>query len=642
MEYRSEIDGLRTLAVLPVIFFHAGFAFFSGGFVGVDVFFIISGYLITGIIIRDLDRGRWSLLDFYERRARRILPALALVVACSWPVAWVIMLPLEMKDFAQSTAAAALSVSNILFFQESNYFDAAAELKPLLHTWSLGVEEQFYIIFPPTLALLWLWPVHRKIAVLGLAALLSFSLCMALVQSFPKAVFFLLPFRAWELLAGGFCAFWHSRNTRQENGTLALLGLVALVTSIVLFDSSTPFPSAYTLLPVLGTCLILLFAAPSNMTGRLLCMSPMVGIGLISYSAYLWHQPLLAFGRLYSPDPLSDQILLILALLSLPLAYLSWRFVEQPFRRREEGALLPGRALVMGLSASVIGLGAAAGALGHFYDGWPGRYTVEQQAFLDTHRWSSRCMFTRINPLGNLPEEECHFPAQGQEQGKVAFVGDSVMSSLSPDLIGLFTERGYTVEQFTHSHCTLHRHHRRDNIDAAGCPEFISRIVDYIAANDFDLVLTASNFVGFFSEKSDRIIRDSDEAVSSESLRADMAATIAATNAQLILVHPHPNAGVDVLSRAVRELRTHGRLSSYSTEQATFEGEIQETLKLLTAATPSDTIHVDLTSAFCDGTRCEFIHDGAPVLSDRVHFTNHGAHNLVRPQLEKALDQAGL
>lgn len=638
MEYRREIDGLRTLAVMPVIFFHAGFSFFSGGFVGVDVFFVISGYLITGIIIRDLDRSRWSLLDFYERRARRILPALALVILCCWPVAWVIMLPLEMKDFAQSVSAAALSVSNVLFFLESDYFGAAAELKPLLHTWSLGVEEQFYILFPPLLALMWLWPLPRRVYVLIFLAVISFLLCVTLVDSYPSAVFYLLPFRAWELLAGGFCALWHSKHPHQGKGLPALLGLAALILSILLFDSSTPFPSAYALLPVTGTCLLLLFSSPSNMTGRLLCLPPMVGIGLVSYSAYLWHQPLLAFGRLYSPDPLSGPMLLGLSLASLPLAYLSWRFVEQPFRHRGEGALVPTRALVMSLSIGLIGLGAITGAVGSLREGWAGRYTAEQQAFLDANTWSRRCLFTRVDPLGNLPDETCSFPAQGQEYGKVAFVGDSVMSSLTPGLIDVFTERGYRVEQFTYSHCTLHRRHHLDNIDAAGCPAFISEVVDYIAENEFDLVLTASNYMGFFADGGHNIIDDRDAVARDEGLRTDMAETIAATKARLILIHPYPRPEINILSRAVRELRTHGRLSPYSVDQATFEAQNAYPLKALMESVPPNTLHVNLTSEFCDGMRCEFIHDGAPVLSDRLHFTYHGVHDLVRPQLNKVLD----
>lgn len=642
MQYRSEIDGLRTVAVVPVVLFHAGFALFSGGFIGVDIFFVISGYLITSIIIRDLDRGSWSLLDFYERRARRILPALALVILCCWPAAWIIMLPLEMKDFAQSAAAAALSVSNLLFWHESDYFGAAAELKPLLHTWSLGVEEQFYIFFPPLLALIWLWPMKRKIVVLGSVALVSFLLCVALVHSMPAAVFYLLPFRAWELLAGGGCAFWHSRNSREGNGPLAFLGLAALVTSILVFDKTTPFPSVYTLLPVAGTCLLLLFAAPDNLAGRLLSFRPMVGIGLISYSAYLWHQPLLAFGRLYSPDPPSQLVLLGLSVLSFALAYLSWRFVETPFRRRGAGALLPGRRLVLSLSVGIIGLGVVGGAWGHLRDGWPTRYSSEQQAFLDAHRWSSQCMFTRVDPLGSLPVAACSFAAQGPERGKVALVGDSVMSSLSPELIGFFTSRGYAVEQFTHSYCTLHRSHRYDSVDAAGCPEFISRTVDYIAAEEFDLVLTAGSFLNFVSEGAHQVVRDDGSAVSVDSLRRDMADTIAATGAQLILIHPHPQAQVNVLNRAVRELRTHNHLSPYSTQQAGFQAEFEVFRDILIPAFPPDTVHVDLTAMFCDGTRCDFIHEGAPVLSDQVHFTKYGAHVLVRPALEQALEQAGL
>lgn len=215
MDYRREIDGLRAIAVSSVILFHAGLNTFAGGYVGVDVFFVISGYLITSIIIRDLDRQKWSLLNFYESRARRILPALIFVILCCWPAAWLIMLPLEMKDFAQSVAAAALSGSNILFWWETDYFATSGELKPLLHTWTLGVEEQFYLILPLLMVAIWAWPVSRRIWALVIISLISFASCVALVHSSPNAVFYLLPFRAWELLAGALCAFWHSYNTRN-------------------------------------------------------------------------------------------------------------------------------------------------------------------------------------------------------------------------------------------------------------------------------------------------------------------------------------------------------------------------------------------------------------------------------------------
>ena len=198
MYYRREIDGLRAVAVLPVILFHAGFELFSGGFVGVDVFFVISGYLITTIIINEMDDGKFSLLNFYERRARRILPALFFVVLCCIPFAWFLLLPSDMKDFSQSLVAVSTFSSNILFWRESGYFDTAAELKPLLHTWSLAVEEQFYILFP--LFLMAAWRFGKRAIVWTLIASFAISLAVAHWGAYnkPGDAFFLLPTRAWE------------------------------------------------------------------------------------------------------------------------------------------------------------------------------------------------------------------------------------------------------------------------------------------------------------------------------------------------------------------------------------------------------------------------------------------------------------
>ena len=207
-DYRREIDGLRALAVVPVILFHAGFRAFSGGYVGVDVFFVISGYLITSLIIAEKALGTFSLARFYERRARRILPALFVVMAVCIPVAWLCLLPSDMEAFSKSLVAVSVFASNVLFYRESGYFAADAELKPLLHTWSLAVEEQYYVLYP--LFLLAAWRFGRKWVVASIAIVALFSLALAQWGAFnsPAATFFLLPTRGWELLAGALIAFY--------------------------------------------------------------------------------------------------------------------------------------------------------------------------------------------------------------------------------------------------------------------------------------------------------------------------------------------------------------------------------------------------------------------------------------------------
>ena len=286
MKYRAEIDGLRAVAVVPVILFHAGFEIFSGGFVGVDVFFVISGYLITTILIDDIENNI-QYVNFYERRARRLLPALFFVMIVCIPPAWIWMLPSQMKDFSESLFAVSLFSSNILFWHESGYFEATAELKPLLHTWSLAVEEQYYLLFPVFLFLAWRFGKNAVFWMIVVMTLLSLLLSEWGWRTKPSANFYLAPTRAWELFSGSIAAFVVQKKGVQKNGFLALLGLAAIIFSIFIYDETTPFPSLYTLLPVIGVVFLVLYGDKETLVSKILSKKAFIGIGLISYSAYL-------------------------------------------------------------------------------------------------------------------------------------------------------------------------------------------------------------------------------------------------------------------------------------------------------------------------------------------------------------------
>lgn len=340
IKYRPEIDGLRAIAVLPVILFHAGFEWFSGGFVGVDVFFVISGYLITTIIISEMAEEKFSIVNFYERRARRILPALFFLMIATIPLSLFWFSFAHLKDFGQSLIAVSFFSSNILFFLESGYFDVSSEAKPLLHTWSLAVEEQYYIIFPILLAITWRLGINKILILLFFLLLISLGAAQWSAYNSPASGFYLLHTRAWELLVGVFIAFYLRYNSYLKSGlmnqALSLTGLSMVVYSIYFFDEYTPFPSFYTLIPVLGTGLLILCSVPRTFLYKILSLSPMVGIGLISYSAYLWHQPILVFSRNRLMNEISDLLLIGLCIFSFLMAWVSWKFIESPFRDKNK------------------------------------------------------------------------------------------------------------------------------------------------------------------------------------------------------------------------------------------------------------------------------------------------------------------
>src|SRR5690554_2000 len=271
LKYRAEIDGLRAVAVVPVIFFHAGLALFSGGYIGVDVFFVISGYLITSIILGEQQAADgFSLAKFYERRARRILPALFAVVLACLPFAWLLLTPDELRSFAKSVIGVSTFTSNFHFYGESGYFDTDAELKPLLHTWSLAVEEQYYILFPPLLMLLFRRARFLVVPAIVLLALGSLVLSEVGARSNSSAAFFLLPARAWELLAGSLCALYLRRTANPLQSyphvqtLLAAVGLALIVASMVMIDDGTSFPGLSALPVVAGTALLICFARGDN------------------------------------------------------------------------------------------------------------------------------------------------------------------------------------------------------------------------------------------------------------------------------------------------------------------------------------------------------------------------------------------
>lgn len=335
LRFREDIAGLRAIAVAPIVLQHAGLSIFPGGFAGVDIFFVISGFLITSILMRDEQKLGPLILHFYRRRAVRIMPALLLVLAAVLVAGSALMLPDELRDLGSSAAAAAGFSSNIYFWRTANYFDDAVVFKPLLHTWSLGVEEQFYILYP--LFLYWLrrYASSRLPNILWAVVAISFGLSLALALIKPVTAFYVLPSRAWELALGGLIAVggFPEAKTSGLRNALSLAGLALVGAGLFLIDENMPFPAPWAALPCVGTALLIAYGEQS-ITTRLVGLAPLRWLGAISYSLYLWHWPIMSFWRLrYGAELGTFEVVLVL-LLSLVLATLTYVAVERPFLRR--------------------------------------------------------------------------------------------------------------------------------------------------------------------------------------------------------------------------------------------------------------------------------------------------------------------
>lgn len=441
IDYRPDLDGLRAYAVIPVLLFHAGVPPFSGGFVGVDIFFVLSGFFMAKIILRDLENGTFSFLDFYVRRMRRIFPALFAMIVVTSIVAAFVFMPQEFEYFAASVKAAVLFVANILFRQESGYFDIASEMKPLLHTWSLSVEEQFYVIFPLALYLTYrharAWLIHLIVAFITV----SFLASVWAVQVRPEKAFYLLHFRVWELLLGALVAAIPVRpQTETASSLFGVCGFAAILIAIFFFKSNIPFPGLSALLPCLGAAALIRANVRSGPVATVLTNKPTVFLGKISYSLYLWHWPIIVFAQYFAEGKLTPILKLVVIGASVLAGVLSWKYIENPVRF---GRFRTSTKLAV-LSASVAFVLVAYGfsTFVEKNDGLPGRLPTEAarlyQATFDTGSFNDPKCFADSDGDGLTPAQIngdalCRL---GVEGGKPSFLlwGDSHAAAIAPAL----------------------------------------------------------------------------------------------------------------------------------------------------------------------------------------------------------------
>ncbi|GGZ28548.1 acyltransferase family protein [Asticcacaulis endophyticus] len=610
MKYRADIDGIRALAVLPVVLFHAGVPGVSGGFIGVDVFFVISGYLITGILRDDLETGRFSISQFYERRIRRIIPALAAVIIATWITAWFLFLPVYFQDFSKSVAATAAFISNLYFWKFSGYFEASAQLRPLLHTWSLAVEEQFYIFMP---IVMWIaYKLFKKhwFWLFAAAAAGSFGLSLYMTNVGPTANFFMLPTRAWELLAGSLLALARlpAPRTAVVAHTLGGLGLALILVPVVVYSEATPFPGLAALPPVLGAVLLIYSGAfPAGLGGRILSWAPMVFIGKISYSLYLIHWPVTVFVRYVTLEPPTLIWAGLIISVSFVLAVLSWRFVEQPFR---SPTFTPPRALL--LSGTLAGLAAlfAVGVAGVAMKGMPDRfpdYAPVMVADARPNAWNNdTCFFEAPIAFEKWSADTCRIVNNGPET--VMLWGDSYAAHYVPGITDSAAYIPYTVYQYTAAGCPpvlSYYSYARPN-----CQNFNANALKLIKRLNIKTVILSARWIDVKSRGLDQI-----------------QSTLTALNAMGVKTYVIGQSPLFVTDIGVIAYRQAKQVPRPSVAANSFGPEINELLRKEVGNVP----FIDPLAQLCpNGTHCTYRDGERLMFNDNGHFSNSGSRDAVK------------
>ena len=651
--YRPDIDGLRAVAVLPVLFFHAGVEPFSGGFIGVDVFFVISGFLITSLVMADIRKERFSILHFYERRARRILPALFAVMAASLAIGWVIMTPRDFDELARSAAATTLFGANIYFWQALDYFSTAADFRLLLHTWSLAVEEQFYLFWP--LFLLFVARSGARALMLTTLVVLAGSLLLSIFLTGPMPVtsFYLLPTRAWELLLGAVIALGlvpaiRSRIAAELSG---LAGLALILVPMVVYDRTTPFPGAAAILPCLGTAM-LIHTGGATLAGRGLSWRPMVFIGLTSYSLYLWHWPILASLRMVQGSvelPLS--VALAAIILSILVSALSWRFIEQPFRDRRK----TGRRAIFAFSAAGMAASIAVCGIIVLRDGLPGRLAGPALAVAQGASDVERDRFFCID---RLPEEGLCRIGVPDGEPTVLVWGDSHANALKSAFDAALKATGRSGIIASRRACAPLLGVRRESHGWRDCERFNSAIAEMVRTEGgaIDTIILAARWALNVSgarapgEPGEGVVlvRSAGAAApapaggppDNAALVGDgLAAALASMDApsrRIVILGGVPEIGWDVPTTLLARLRLGLPAPELPPTNAIMSRQRAADDVLQRFANPGKVDVLPVVPLLC-GDRCPVALDGRPLYVDDNHLSVFGARDVLGPALAHGL-----
>lgn len=634
VKYRPDIDGLRAMAVLPVVLYHAGFGIISGGFVGVDVFFVISGYLITLILTKEISEGRFSLLKFYDRRVRRILPAYFLVAIVTSLFALWLLPPVMLTEYGGYLISTAVFLSNFYFRLKADYFSPRSDENLLLHTWSLSVEEQFYIIWPLLLCVLML-PAFAKWRRLLLLLFFFGSLALASFAAVyrPVSAFYYSPLRAWELLLGAFVAlqfFPVQTQARAEKAAAAGLTLIVLAS---LFYGCKPiiFPGLSALLPCGGAALIIWAGEGGRKTlvGGFLSSKPLVKVGLISYSLYLWHWPIFALAKIYLNRDISIPEGALLVLVSFAAAWLSWRFVEQRFKQRGPSTL----ALeIRSVTAGVLSLLLLAG-IGWFLvakDGLPGRAGPDvieaQNEAPEIWRGTKNCL-TDASSMADPDEARCRFGDTAPERPLVVLWGDSHANHYAPALDAIGARDSFTVLQLSKQSCSpLLAGEGLDSLGSKGviaCNRFRKTMLARIVG---DRTVEAVVLSGMWRISQGDILRQ-------QASLQQVVDRIIASGKEVVLIGPpprFPNGG----GRCLIIERFYGRGDAACYTRTDDERARLAPVARSLAAIAESSKHVHLflpMEEFCDDRWCRPVVGGHVAFSDVHHLNVHGAKHLEGP-----------
>lgn len=636
MLYRKEVDGLRAIAVVSVILYHAGLEAVSGGFVGVDIFFVISGYLITSIIMKDLEAERFSIGNFYERRFRRILPALIFIELLCIPIAVLWLPTARLEEFANSLVAVSFFSSNILFWQESGYFGLDIPEKPLIHTWSLAIEEQYYLFFPLLMVFFWKLDKKKSLVVMIVSiAVVSFIVAEWASRNHPTANFYLIPSRAWELFIGSLTAIYLNKQAvsdRSINEVPAVFGLLLIMYSIVYFDKSTPFPGSYALVPTLGTALIILFATQKTSLNKLLSMKVLVGIGLVSYSAYLWHQPLFAFARVKSFDAPETSVFLMLSVVSVAMAYFSWRYVESPFRNKN---FLKQKSVFMLSIISSLFI-AIIGVLIHLYS----EKISESYLTVPRHMSTKECLEVSLKSY----PENCLIGASRNHERPIDVIlwGDSYADALAFSLRKKLEDSSLKgLALIKHSCPSIMGVIRKEPIRLGSdfsdkCHEYSRNSVNEIVASDARIVVLTSSYRYYFNNKNQLdapvLVSESSESSAIKNL-VETIDVIIKSGKKVVLVLPHAYRGKDEFKKYLKMLYFHGsEAASFPIDNTASDEIVNGIMKQLSFYDFNESLQlIHPNDILCPGgVECYAMSvDKQLLLSDGSHFSLVGADKVV-------------